>query len=132
MTIFDALIIAIMSLQLLLKAPIQQALRDIFNLTSEKIEFQATRKEFAGDITLVLFPFLKEIKSSPAEIGNQLGAYLVTNSDVVSSFNVVSGFLNIVISDQYFISFFTEIRNNSRFGFVQSNPNEKAIMVEYS
>jgi arginyl-tRNA synthetase len=132
MTIFDALIKIIMSLPLLLKAPIQQALRDIFSLTSEKIEFQATRKEFAGDVTLVLFPFLKEIKSSPAEIGNQLGAYLVANSDVVSSFNVVSGFLNIVISDQYFLSFFAEIRNNNRFGFVQSNPNEKAIMVEYS
>ena len=121
-----------MSLPLLLKAPIQQALREIFNSTSEKIEFQATRKEFDGDITLVLFPFLKEIKSTPAEIGSQLGTYLVSNSDVVSSFNVVSGFLNIVISDQYFLRFFAEISADSQFCFVKSNPDEKAIMVEYS
>jgi arginyl-tRNA synthetase len=121
-----------MSLSLFLTAPIHKALTELFDVTFDKIEFQATRKEFEGDITLVLFPFLKQIKSNPAEIGKNLGDYLVANTNQVSSFNVVSGFLNIVIADEYYTSFFNSIKANSQFGFVMPNQNEKAIMVEYS
>ncbi len=121
-----------MSLSSLLTTPIHDALNQIFNTTFEKIEFQATRKEFEGDITLVLFPFLKQIKSSPAEIGNQLGNYLVEHTNEVVRFNVVSGFLNLVISDEYYLQFFNEIKDAHRFGFVEPMANEKAIMVEYS
>ena len=121
-----------MSLSLFLTAPIQKALTELFDVTFDKIEFQATRKEFEGDITLVLFPFLKQIKSNPAEIGKKLGDYLVANTNEVSSFNVVSGFLNIVIADEYYTSFFNSIKENPQFGFVTPNQNEKAIMVEYS
>ena len=95
-----------MSLSLFLTAPIQKALTELFDVTFDKIEFQATRKEFEGDITLVLFPFLKQIKSNPTEIGKKLGDYLVANTNEVTSFNVVSGFLNIVIADEYYTSFF--------------------------
>ena len=121
-----------MSLSLFLNIPIQNALSELFDVTSNTIEFQATRKEFEGDITLVLFPFLKQIKSSPLEIGNQLGNYLVQNTQEVKSFNVVSGFLNIVISDAYYLKFFDTIKENQQFGFVAPSQNEKAIMVEYS
>ena len=121
-----------MSLSSLLTTPIHDALNQIFNTSFEKIEFQATRKEFEGDITLVLFPFLKQIKSSPAEIGNQLGSYLVEHTNEVVRFNVVSGFLNLVISDEYYLRFFNEIKDAHRFGFVEPKENEKAIMVEYS
>ena len=121
-----------MSLSLFLTAPIQKALNELFDVTFDKIEFQATRKEFEGDITLVLFSFLKQIKSNPAEIGKKLGDYLVANTNEVSSFNVVSGFLNIVIADEYYTSFFNSIKENPQFGFVTPNQNEKAIMVEYS
>jgi arginyl-tRNA synthetase len=121
-----------MSLSSLLTTPIHDALNQIFNTTFEKMEFQATRKEFEGDITLVLFPFLKQIKSSPAEIGNQLGSYLVEHTNEVVRFNVVSGFLNLVISDEYYLQFFNEIRDAHRFGFVEPMANDKAIMVEYS
>ncbi len=115
-----------------LTLPIQNALSKLFDVSSDTLEFQATRKEFEGDITLVLFPFLKQIKSSPLEIGNQLGNYLVQNTHEVSSFNVVSGFLNIVISDAYYLKFFDTIKENQQFGFVIPSPDEKAIMVEYS
>ena len=121
-----------MSLSSLLTTPIHHALNQIFNTTFEKIEFQATRKEFEGDITLVLFPFLKQIKSSPAEIGSQLGDYLIAHTNEVVRFNVVSGFLNLVISDAYYLQFFNEIKDAHRFGFVEPMVNEKAIMVEYS
>jgi arginyl-tRNA synthetase len=121
-----------MSLSLFLTAPIQKALTELFDVTFDKIEFQATRKEFEGDITLVLFPFLKQIKSNPAEIGKNLGDYLVANTDEVISFNVVSGFLNIVIADAYYTTFFNSIKENPQYGFVMPNQNEKAIMVEYS
>jgi arginyl-tRNA synthetase len=110
-----------MSLSLFLTAPIQKALIELFDVTFDKIEFQATRKEFEGDITLVLFPFLKQIKSNPAEIGKKLGDYLVANTNEVSSFNIVSGFLNIVIADEYYTSFFNSIKENPQFGFVTPN-----------
>jgi arginyl-tRNA synthetase len=121
-----------MSLSSLLTTSIHRALEQIFNVTFEKMEFQATRKEFEGDITLVLFPFLKQIKSSPAEIGNQLGNYLVEHTNEVVRFNVVSGFLNLVISDEYYLQFFNEIKDAHRFGFVEPMDNDKAVMVEYS
>ena len=121
-----------MSLSHFLTLPIQNALSELFNVSSDTIEFQATRKEFEGDITLVLFPFLKQIKSSPLEIGNQLGNYLVQNTHEVTSFNVVSGFLNIVISNAYYLEFFEAIKENQQFGFVAPSHDEKAIMVEYS
>ena len=132
MPIFGTIIKITMSLSHFLTLPIQNALSELFDVSSDTIEFQATRKEFEGDITLVLFPFLKQIKSSPLEIGNQLGNYLVQNTHEVTSFNVVSGFLNIVISDAYYLKFFDTIKENQQFGFVIPSPDEKAIMVEYS
>jgi arginyl-tRNA synthetase len=81
---------------------------------------------------MVIFPLLKVIKSSPIELGNKIGNYLVENVTEVSRFNVVSGFLNIVISDEYYLNFFNEIRNDDKFGFVAPSIEAKAIMVEYS
>jgi arginyl-tRNA synthetase len=121
-----------MTLSQILSAPIEKAILSLFDVTIDKVEFQSTRKEFEGDITMVIFPLLKVIKSNPVELGNKIGAYLVENVAEVSNFNVVSGFLNIVISDQYYLDFFNDIKDNSQFGFVSANANEPAIMVEYS
>ena len=81
---------------------------------------------------MVIFPLLKVVKSNPIELGNKIGNYLVENLDEVSRFNVVSGFLNIVISDAYYLDFFNGIKSNEQYGFVTPNPEDKAIMVEYS
>ncbi|KFF05156.1 arginine--tRNA ligase [Flavobacterium reichenbachii] len=121
-----------MSLSQILTPSIQKAIQALFDVTVDKIEFQATRKEFEGDITMVIFPLLKVIKSSPAELGNKIGNYLVENVSEVARFNVVSGFLNIVIADSYYLNFFNEIKDNNKFGYVTPNPEDKAIMVEYS
>ena len=121
-----------MTLSQILSAPIEKAIHSLFDVTIDKVEFQSTRKEFEGDITMVIFPLLKVIKSNPVELGNKIGAYLVENVAEVSNFNVVSGFLNIVISDQYYLDFFHDIKDNTQFGFVSPKANEPAVMVEYS
>jgi arginyl-tRNA synthetase len=121
-----------MSLAQILSPSIQKAIQALFDVSVDKIEFQTTRKEFEGDITMVIFPLLKLIKSNPAELGNKIGEYLVENVSEVARFNVVSGFLNIVISDEYYLDFFHKIKDNSKFGYVTPKSDEKAIMVEYS
>ena len=121
-----------MNLENILYSSIQKAILQLFEIEIEKIEFQSTRKDFEGDITVVIFPLLKLIKGNPADIGNKIGTYLVEHVAVVEKFNVVSGFLNIVIADKYYIQFFSSIKNDSSFGFVPQNNAEKAVMVEYS
>ena len=121
-----------MTLHHTLTTHIQKAVEELFNISIEKVEFQATRKEFEGDITMVVFPLVKVLKGNPVEIGNQIGNYLVANVNEVAKFNVVGGFLNIVISDAFYVAFFNEIKNNETFGFVTSKEGDKAVMVEYS
>ena len=121
-----------MSLISILTPQIEKAIQSLFDVTIDKIEFQSTRKDFEGDITMVIFPLLKVIKSNPFELGNKIGNYLVENVPAVKSFNVVSGFLNIVIADAYYLDFFNEIRDNSQFGFVTPSADQKSVMVEYS
>ena len=121
-----------MTLHHTLTLHIQKAVQELFDLTIEKIEFQATRKDFEGDITMVVFPLVKALKGNPVEIGNQIGNYLVSQANEVSKFNVVGGFLNLVISDAYYVDFFNTIKNNETFGFVAPKEGANAVMVEYS
>lgn len=121
-----------MTLHQTLTTHIQKAVNEIFDLTIEKVEFQATRKDFEGDITMVVFPLVKALKGNPVAIGNQIGEYLVANAKEVLKFNVVGGFLNIVISDAFYVNFFNLMKDNETFGFVTPNASEKAVMVEYS
>lgn len=121
-----------MTLHHTLTTHIQKAVLELFNISIEKVEFQATRKEFEGDITMVVFPLVKALKGNPVEIGNQIGNYLVANVNEVAKFNVVGGFLNIVISDAFYVEFFNTIKNNDTFGFVAPREGDKAVMVEYS
>lgn len=121
-----------MSLVEILNPSIKKAITELFEAAIDKIEFQSTRKDFEGDITMVIFPLLKVIKGNPVEIGTKIGNYLVDNVAEVEKFNVVAGFLNIVISDDYYVKFFNQIKDVEKFGFVNQQPNERAVMVEYS
>ncbi|MFC7773966.1 arginine--tRNA ligase [Flavobacterium sp. GCM10027622] len=121
-----------MTLTQILTPKIQEAVQALFAISLDKVEYQATRREFEGDITMVVFPILKLVKGNPAEIGTKIGNYLVENVQEVEKFNVVQGFLNIVISDAYYVNFFKDIQSNTSFGFVNPVAGEKAIMVEYS
>ncbi len=109
-----------------------KSIQVLFDVNIDKIEFQTTRKEFEGDITVVIFPLLKHIKGNPVELGNKIGKYLVDNIEVITKYNVVSGFLNLVISNQFYIDYFNEIRNTENFGFITPKNNEKAVIVEFA
>ena len=120
-----------MSLQNILSQHIKTAFNALYQSDLESIEFQATRKDFEGDITVVTFPMLRIVKMNPVQLGEQLGTYLVEHSEDVVSFNVVKGFLNLVLSDAYFMGVFKTIYSNLKFGFVTPSQTD-AVMVEYS
>ncbi|GGW69505.1 arginyl-tRNA synthetase [Winogradskyella epiphytica] len=120
-----------MNLQETLELHVKAAVKALFESELESVEFQATRREFAGDITVVVFPMLRVIKGNPAVIGEQVGQYLLDNVDLVKGFNVVKGFLNIEISDAYYINFFQQIKDDESYGFSEVK-DDKAVMVEYS
>ena len=119
-----------MTLQDILSEKIKNAIENLYGASLDSVEFQATRKDFEGDITVVVFPMLKVVKGNPVQIGEALGNYLVENVSEVASFNVVKGFLNLVLSDAYYLSFFQGISNFDSYGMVPQGTD--AMMVEYS
>jgi arginyl-tRNA synthetase len=98
----------------------------------EQFEFQHTRKEFEGDITLVVFSLLRHIKANPVALGEAIGAYLVETVDYVIAFNVVKGFLNLSIQDSFYISQLKEIKETAQFGHVSIQGDKGVALVEYS
>ena len=120
-----------MNIQEVLNQKVKEAVTSIFKVELPTVEFQPTRKDFAGDITAVIFPMLRYVKGNPVQIGGQIGQFLKDEVEEVTDFNVVKGFLNITISNEYYLDFFEGIRNQQDFGFV-SQSSEEAIMVEYS
>lgn len=108
-----------------------QAIQTVFQTEMTAFEFQQTKKDFEGDVTLVVFPLVKILRGNPVEIGNKIGEYLAENCPIVSKFNVVGGFLNIVISDDYYFQSFGDILQSEQYGFQPSN-SKKAVMVEYA
>ncbi len=120
-----------MTLQQNLETHIKQAAKKLYQADLERVEFQATRKDFEGDITVVIFPMLRSIKGNPVKIGEGIGNYLVENLEKVVKFNVIKGFLNLVLSDAYFLDFFNSVRDFSVFG-IKPETSKDAVMVEYS
>ncbi|MCT4615361.1 MAG: arginine--tRNA ligase [Marinifilaceae bacterium] len=101
-------------------------------LEDKTIQIQKTRREFEGDLTVVVFPFLRFSKKSPEDTANQLGEYLNKNIEQISAFNVVKGFLNLSISKAYWINILNEAINKENYGFVEATDESKSIMIEYS
>ena len=96
-----------------------------------QIQFQKTRKEYEGDLTLVVFPFVKLMKCSPVQAGEKIGEFIQAKIDEVSGFNVVNGFLNLVISGDYWLDFLGNADSNERFGYKTAD-SKPTVMVEYS
>jgi arginyl-tRNA synthetase len=98
----------------------------------EQIQLQKTRKEFEGDITLVVFPLLKISRKSPDVTASEIGQDIADHCDLVKGFNVVKGFLNMVIHDNYYLLFLNNICSDKSYGFFHQWPDNQTIMVEYS
>ena len=119
-----------MNFQEVLSVKVKEAVKSIFDKDLPNVEFQPTRKDFEGDITIVVFPMLRVVKGNPVQIGEQIGAYLEEHIDEVAGFNVIKGFLNIVINDSFYLNFFNSISTIPNYGYVQES--DDAVMVEYS
>jgi len=121
-----------MNIQNTIETRVKEGFLALYNIEIPTVEFQATRKEFEGDITVVVFPMLRYKKGNPVQIGEDLGKYLVDNVKEITNYNVVKGFLNLVISDTFYTNFFHAANSDANFGFISPTDNEKAVMVEYS
>ena len=120
-----------MNIQEVLTQKVKEAVNTIYKVDLPEVEFQPTRKDFEGDITVVIFPMLRTVKGNPVQIGEQIGQFLKDHVVEVDDFNVVKGFLNITISFSYYLNFFNEIKDDQHFGYVGQKEAD-AVMVEYS
>ncbi|WP_315380372.1 arginine--tRNA ligase [Hoylesella loescheii] len=111
-----------------------QAVKECFGqeVPTTMVQLQKTKAEFEGNLTLVVFPFLKLSKLKPEDTAQQLGDYLAKHCKVVQSFNVVKGFLNLTIAPAAWISLLNRIDSEPRFGEKAVNEQSPLVMVEYS
>ena len=121
-----------MNIQNTIETKVKEGFLALYEIEIPTVEFQATRKEFEGDITVVVFPMLRYKKGNPVQIGEDLGAYLVANVTEITNYNVVKGFLNLVIDAAVYTRFFNTAYANTNFGFVSPTADAQAVMVEYS
>jgi arginyl-tRNA synthetase len=124
-----------MTIEEKLIAGVQQAVKALYGLeaTPQQVQLQKTRDEFEGQLTVVVFPFVKAARKSPEMVGDEIGKYLVENlSDTVAKFNVVKGFLNLVISDAPWITLLNTINAEEKFGFQPVTEQSPLVMIEYS
>jgi arginyl-tRNA synthetase len=118
-----------MNIEQTLSLAASEGLKSLYGADVEKVNFEKTNPDFEGDLTLVVFPFLKISKKKPEDTANEIGNYLKTKLPEISSFNVVKGFLNIVISDSFWINYFKGINGKP---FITESQQAETIMVEYS
>lgn len=119
-----------MDLEVVLRNAISSATRTVFGAEADKIQLQPTNPEFEGSHTVVCFPLTKLSKKGPEETARLLGDHLVAHSGVVNRYNVVKGFLNLVISDGVWLQVFQSIQSDKHYG--QRLDNGREVMVEYS
>ena len=123
-----------MKIENIIHKGVETALAALYNYTPPEgqIQIQNTRKDLEGDITIVVFPFLRVSKKSPEQTGAEIGAFIHENIDVVDSFNVIKGFLNLEISKSFWIENLLDAYKNENFGIRKQDENSKTVMVEYS
>ena len=107
-------------------------IKEKYQVSIVDFEFQTTRKEFEGDITLLIYPLLKFIKINPEKLAQSIGQYLITNNKYVEKFNVVKGFLNLTLTDSFYLNEFKVIFSKSKYGHKPISMSSSKIMVEFS
>ena len=112
----------------------QEAVSSLYGqqVPEKMVQLQKTRSEFEGNLTLVVFPFLKISKKNPEQTAQEIGQYLADHCEAVAGFNVVKGFLNLVIAPAAWLALLNDINANEHYGERQANENSPLVMIEYS
>ena len=123
-----------MSIDSIISEAVANAVKDLYGVETpaDKIAPQATRKEFEGNVTVVVFPWVKAARKSPEAVGAEIGEWLVKNEPAVEKYNVVKGFLNITISPRFWNSVLAHIAETPRYGITEETDESPLVMVEYS
>jgi len=123
-----------MSVDKIISAAVSRAVKELYGIDTpaESIVPQATRKEFEGNMTIVVFPWVKAARKSPEAVGAEIGAWLEANEPAVARFNVVKGFLNLVIEPRFWNKVLSAIAADADYGFRKADENSPLVMVEYS
>lgn len=123
-----------MNIEHFLSATISPVVNELFGLTTNTndIILQKTKKEFEGDYTLVIFPYIKAAKATPEKTGELIGEQLIKNNPSITKFNVVKGFLNLSLSNDFWVNEFKTISQTDNYGIKPANSSGKQIMLEYS
>jgi arginyl-tRNA synthetase len=121
-------------MEIVLKEKIKEAVQVVYNseVKDDLIQIQETRKDFKGDFTIVVFPLLRYSKNTPEKTGETIGLYLTEHFPAVSGFNVIKGFLNLEISDEWWVEFFRSLSNEKTHLGQSQVSNPETILVEYS
>jgi len=123
-----------MNIEQQIMAAASEAVKALYGMdaTEKMLQLQKTRSEFEGNLTLVVFPFVKAAKKSPEQTGQEIGEYLVQNCDAISKFNVVKGFLNLSIADSAWLTLLADIDADEHYGHRHVDENSPLVMIEYS
>ena len=114
---------------------VQAGVKALYSMeaNASQVQLQKTKAEFEGHLTVVVFPFVKAARKSPEQVGEELGKYLAENlGDVVEKYNVVKGFLNLVVSDAPWVELLNKINSDEQFGFKPVTASSPLVMIEYS
>ena len=123
-----------MNLETILGTVVAEAVKTLYGLETEakQIQLQKTKKEFEGDLTAVIFPFVKAARKSPEQTGQEIGEFILKNNPVVSSYNVIKGFLNLSINKSYWLETLNLIHKDAGFGIKKATDASPLMMIEYS
>ena len=123
-----------MNIETLISNAAGEAVKALYGMdaTEKMLQLQKTRSEFEGNLTLVVFPFVKAAKKSPEQTAQEIGEYLVANCSAVEKYNVVKGFLNLSIGDGAWLQLLQAMDQDDRFGMKTANEDSPLVMIEYS
>lgn len=123
-----------MNIELSIQQNVAAAVNSIYGLSMDaaQIQIQKTKKEFEGDLTVVTFPFVKAAKKSPEQVGQEIGDFLISQNSFIESYNIIKGFLNLVIKSSYWLDNLNSIQSDVNFGFKNVDENSPLMMIEYS
>lgn len=124
----------IMSIDNIIAQAVAKAVKELYNVEADAstITPQTTKKEFEGNLTIVVFPWVKAARKSPEAVGTEIGEWLVANEPAVNRFNVIKGFLNIVIEPTFWNSVLNDIEKTENYGLTVATDESPLVMVEYS